>query len=147
MSSKLFKLFREKNGMTYDVGVFNPLRKENAPFIVYLSVSNKNALKAFELLTVLWSDLLGSLINLEDLHLAKEKLKGTILTGKQSLEETLQKEIIFISYKMSPNSDLINYSEMEKITPKDIQDVAKKYLSKPFLSITGSKELCIMIKT
>ena len=65
---------------------------------------------------------------------------------KQSLEETLQKEILFISYKMSPNSDLINCSEMEKITSKDIQEVAKKYLSKPFLSITGPRELCSKIE-
>ena len=64
----------------------------------------------------------------------------------QQGEETLQKEILFISYKMSPDSDLINCSEMEKITSEDIQKVAKKYLSKPFLSITGSRELCSKIK-
>ena len=43
MSAALFKLFREKNGITYDLGVFNPIRSGNAPFLVYLSVSNKNA--------------------------------------------------------------------------------------------------------
>ena len=54
MSASLFKLFREKNGITYDLGVFNPVRDGNAPFLVYLSVSNKNALFAFELLSTLW---------------------------------------------------------------------------------------------
>jgi len=58
MSAVLFKLFREKNGITYDLGVFYPVRNENAPFLVYLSVSNKNALLAFELLSSLWKELL-----------------------------------------------------------------------------------------
>jgi predicted Zn-dependent peptidase len=53
MSSVLFKLFREKNGLTYEVGVYNPCRIENSPFLVYFSVSNKNALLAFEILSVL----------------------------------------------------------------------------------------------
>ena len=33
MSSVLFKLFRETNGLTYDVGVFNP-KKEKLPFLI-----------------------------------------------------------------------------------------------------------------
>ena len=41
MSAALFKLFREKNGITYDLGVFNPVRNGNAPFLIYLSVSIK----------------------------------------------------------------------------------------------------------
>ena len=52
MSAALFKLLG-KNGITYDLGVFNPVRDENAPFLVYLSVSNENALFAFELLSSL----------------------------------------------------------------------------------------------
>jgi len=44
MSAALFKLFREKHGITYDLGVYYPIRSGNAPFLIYLSVSNKNAL-------------------------------------------------------------------------------------------------------
>ena len=58
MSAALFKLFREKNGITYDLGVYYPVRSGNAPFLVYLSVSNKKALLAFEILSNLWKDLL-----------------------------------------------------------------------------------------
>ena len=62
MSSVLFKLFRERNGLTYEVGVYNPCRKENSPFLIYFSVSNKNALLAFEILSELWRKLLSSSI-------------------------------------------------------------------------------------
>ena len=71
MSSILFRLFRENNGITYDVGVFNPVRKENAPFLIYLSVSNKNALLAFDLLLNLWKDLLFKLVSNEEISLQK----------------------------------------------------------------------------
>jgi len=57
MSASLFKLFREKHGMTYDLGVYYPIRSGNAPFLIYLSVSNKKALFAFELLSTLWKNL------------------------------------------------------------------------------------------
>jgi len=58
MSAALFKLFREKHGITYDLGVYYPIRSGNAPFLIYLSVSNKQALFAFELLSTLWKNLL-----------------------------------------------------------------------------------------
>ena len=91
MSSALFKLFREKNGITYDVGVYNSVKKDNAPFLVYLSVSNKNALFAFNLLIKFWKELLNSQISNEELNLAKEKLKSSYLIKSQSIDEILQK--------------------------------------------------------
>ena len=74
MRAALFKLFREKNGITYDLGVFYPVRNEKAPFLVYLSVSNKNALLAFELLSSLWKELLLKPLINSEIFLAKEKL-------------------------------------------------------------------------
>ena len=71
MSSALFKLFREKNGITYDLGVFNPVRSYNSPFLVYLSVSNKNAFFAFEILTSLWKDLVLNPLIDSEIFLAK----------------------------------------------------------------------------
>ena len=96
MSSVLFKLFREKNGLTYDVGVFNPFRKENSPFLIYLSVSNKNALLAFEILSELWRKLLSSSIIEKDIYLAKIKLKSSFLISSQTLNEILHRKIQYI---------------------------------------------------
>ena len=56
MSSLLFKLFRENNGITYEIGVFNPIRQQNSPFLIYLSVSNRNAILAFKILIELWGN-------------------------------------------------------------------------------------------
>ena len=147
MSAALFKLFREKNGITYDLGVFNPVRNGNAPFLVYLSVSNENAMFAIELLSSLWRDLLLNPLIDDELFLAKEKLKGSLLLGNQSLDEILQRKIQLISYGIPPISEIDLNSKIDEISSLDILKLTNKYFSKPFLSISGNKKLCLEINS
>ena len=144
MSSVLFKLFREKNGLTYEVGVYNPFRKQNAPFLIYLSVSNKNARLAFEILSELWRRLLSSLIVDKDISLAKIKLESSTLISNQTLDEIFQRKIQFIGYDLDPNFNILN--KINDINSEDILKVIRKYLSKPFLSIYGERKICDQIK-
>jgi len=146
MSAALFKLFREKNGITYDLGVFNPVRVGNAPFLVYLSVSNKNAIYAFELLSSLWEKLLLNPLQDDEIFLSKEKLKGYFLLGNQSLDEILQRKIQLISYRIMPISEVDLNSRLDRISSLDLIKITNKYLAKPFLSISGNKKICIEIK-
>ena len=146
MSAALFKLFREKNGITYDLGVFNPVREGNAPFLVYLSVSNKNAIYAFELLSSLWEKLLLNPLQDDEIFLSKEKLKGYFLLGNQSLDEILQRKIQLISYRIMPISEVDLNSRLDRISSLDLIKITNKYLAKPFLSISGNKKICIEIK-
>ena len=146
MSSLLFKLFREKNGITYDVGVFNSVKEGNSPFLVYLSVSNKNALFAFEILILLWRELLFKSISEEEIRLAKEKLKSSFLISNQSLDEILQRKILLISYGIDPNSEKNDLSNIDAFTSENIKLLMNKYFAKPFLSITGDKKICSDIK-
>ncbi len=146
MSAILFKLFREKNGITYDLGVFNPTRKEKAPFLIYLSVSNKNALLSFELLSSLWKNLLLNSLNDDEIFLAKEKLKGSFLIGNQSLDEILQREIQLISFGINPISEIDLNSKIDNITASEILNLTNKYFCKPFLSIYGDKKICLEVK-
>ncbi|MBO6978884.1 MAG: insulinase family protein [Prochlorococcus marinus XMU1428] len=145
MSAALFKLFREKHGITYDLGVYYPIRSENAPFLIYLSVSNKQALFAFELLSTLWENLLFSPLTDAEIFLAKEKLKGSFLLGSQSLDEFLQRKVQLISYGISPISEIDLNSKIEEISSLDILILTKKYFSKPFLSISGKEKICLEI--
>ncbi len=145
MSAALFKLFREKNGITYDLGVFNPVRIGNAPFLVYLSVSNKNALFAFELLSSLWENLLLKPLIDAEIYLAKEKLKSSYLLSNQSLDEILQRNVQLISYGINPISEKDINSKIDKISSLDVLKLTTKYFSKPFLSISGNKKICLEI--
>ena len=145
MSAALFKLFREKHGITYDLGVYYPIRSGNAPFLIYLSVSNKQALFAFELLSTLWKSLLFNPLTDAQIFLAKEKLKGSFLLGNQSLDEILQRKIQLISYGISPISEIDLNSKIEEISSLDILKLINKYFSKPFLSISGNEKICLEI--
>ena len=146
MSSALFKLFREKNGITYDLGVYYPSRSGNAPFLVYLSVSNKNALFAYELLSSLWKDLLLNPLIDAEIYLAKEKLKGSFLFGNQSLDEILQRKIQLISYGIPPIQETDLTSKIDEISSLEILKLTKKYFTNSFLSISGNKKICLDIK-
>ena len=146
MSSVLFKFFREKNGITYDVGIYNSPRRGNSPFLVYLSVSNKNALLAFKLLKQLWTEILSSQITQDGMKLAKEKLKSSFLLSNQSLEEILQRKIQLISYYQNPKFDEEYLEKIEKVSAPEILQITNKYFSKPFLSVLGQEETCKQIK-
>ncbi len=146
MSAALFKLFREKNGITYDLGVFNPIRIGNAPFLVYLSVSNKNAVFAFELLSSFWKNFLVNPLNDAEIFLAKEKLKGSFLLNSQSLDEILQRKIQLISYGLPFISEKDVNTKIDKISSLDIFKLTHKYFSNPFLSISGKEKTCLEIK-
>ena len=146
MSSILFKLFRENNGITYDLGVLNSIKRENAPFLVYLSVSNKNGLLAFKLLSKIWHELLFSTISEEEISLAKEKLKSSFLISNQSLDNIFNRKIQLLGYEMSPNADDDFFSEIDTVSSSKIKEIANKYLSNPYLSNTGEKRKCLEIK-
>ena len=80
-----------------------------------------------------------------EILLAKEKLKGSILLGNQSLDEILQRKIQLISFGISPISEHDFNSKIDKISSLDILKLTNKYFSKPFLSISGNKDICLEI--
>ena len=145
MSAALFKLFREKHGITYDLGVYYPIRSGNAPFLIYLSVSNKQALFAFEILSTLWKTLLFKPLTDAEISLAKEKLISSFLLGNQSIDEILQRKIQLISYGIPPISEIYLNSKIKEISSLDVLKLTHKYFSKPFLSISGNEKICLEI--
>ena len=142
MSSILFKMFREKNGLTYDIGIIHPVRKEYAPFLIYLAVSNERAILAFKILKNIWHEFLTKLIPNEELDLAKTKLKNSLLHSNQHLEDILLRKVQLISYQMDHDFDMISFEKIQQISPELINKVANKYLKNPFLSILGDSKVC-----
>ena len=80
-----------------------------------------------------------------EIFLAKEKLKGSFLLGNQSIDEILQRKIQLVSYGITPISENYLNSKIEEISSLDIFKLTNKYFSKPFLSISGNKKLCLEI--
>ena len=142
MSSLLFKVLRENNGLTYDSGVFYPSRKFNAPFLIYLSVSEKYATYTLNLLLSMWSDLLSKKISKYELSLAKLKLKRSLLHNYQTCEDITFRKVRLLSLGMDPFYDEKLENDLKIINSDHILNVSKKYLTYPCLSISGRKQLC-----
>ena len=47
-----------------------------------------------------------------------------------------------IGYNLDPDFDIYFFKEIGDINPEDIFKITHKYLSKPFLSISGNKKIC-----
>ncbi len=144
MSSKLFRIFRESNGLTYDAGVFNPLRKKLAPFVIYLSSSPDNCLDAFKHLIVLWDEITRRILSKNELDLAKIKLNAAISLSSQTTEEIINRKVQLIGLNMDNKTDEIT-RRISKINAKELLEVSQKYLLNPSLSISGREIHCNQI--
>ena len=92
-----------------------------------------------------WKNLLFNPLTDAEIFLAKEKLKGSFLLGNQSLDEILQRKIQLISYGILPISEIDLNSKIGEISSLDLLKLTNKYFSKPFLSISGNKKICLEI--
>lgn len=146
MSSLLFKLFREENNLVYEVGIFNPVRKYKSPFLIYLSTSDKNALFAFQILLKVWRKIITEKINIEDLNLAKTKLKSSILFSKQKNENLIGRKVQLMGFNIDTEYDDYCLKKIETISGEEILKIAYKYLSNPILSVGGDKKVCSKIE-
>ena len=142
MSSLLFKVFRENNGLTYDSGVFYPSRKFNAPFLIYLSVSERNASLTLNLLLSIWNDLLSKKISEDELSLAKLKLNRSFLHHFRTCEDIIFRKVRLLSLDMDPFYDEKAKYLIEAITSKEVLKLTRKYLNNPCISVSGSKHVC-----
>ncbi len=146
MSSKLFRIFRESNGLTYDAGVFNPLRKNLSPFLIYLSSSTNNCVNTFHHLLNLWDQITTSLLSKDELDLAKIKFKAAISFSSQTTEEIINRKVQLLGLNMDPKLDEKFIEKISKIDSKEILETAKKYLLNPSLIISGKESYCNQLK-
>tara|TARA_Y100001978_G_scaffold200684_1_gene217446 strand:- start:834 stop:1505 length:672 start_codon:yes stop_codon:yes gene_type:complete len=146
MSSKLFRVFREKNGLTYDVGVFNPLRKSASPFVIYLSSSHKNCLKTFNHLLKLWEQITSNPLSQEELDLAKVKLNSSLLLSSQTTEEVINRKVQLLGLDMDLKYDDRFFNRISTVGAREILETSQKYLLNPSLSLCGKEYYCNQIK-
>ena len=145
MSSKLFRVFREKNGLTYDVGVFNPLRKSASPFVIYLSSSHKNCIKTFNHLLKLWEQITSKPLSQEELDLAKVKLNTSILLSSQTTEEIINRKVQLLGLNADLKLEEKFFKRISTVGAEEILETSQKYLLNPFLSLCGKDYFCNQI--
>ena len=67
--------------------------------------------------------------------------------SKYQSNDFIYRKIQLISYGIAPISQIDLNSKIDEISSLDILKLTNKYFSKPFLSISGNKKICLEIKT
>ena len=146
MSSKLFRIFRENNGLTYDVGVFNPIRKNASPFVIYLSSSPNNCLESLKHLLNLWDEITSRHLSQDELDLAKIKLNASISVSSQTTEDIINRKVQLIGLGIDHKTDENFTRRISQINAEKILETAQKYLLNPSLSVIGKESYCNQLR-
>ncbi len=146
MSSLLFRTLREKNGLTYDVGVYHPIREYQAPFLIHASSRKDKSLLTLKLLIKCWLDIRNKYLSKEELKLAKAKFIGNISHNSQTISQRSERKAHLIGLRMNANYDTESIKRLERITSEDIQESAINHLNQPILSLVGPKDSLIELQ-
>lgn len=132
--SRLFQNIREKKGIAYQLNSFLNSYYDVSSFGVYFSTSEKNALKAEELIFKEFKKLRDRLITSSELSRAKEYLKGNYVISLESATSRMMRiasnEIYYGRQKTT--EELFN--KLDKITPMDIADAANELFNEKYLN-------------
>ena len=135
LSSRLFVELREKRGLAYDVSAFFPTRLDTSPFITYMGTAPSNTEIAIEGLSTEVARLTREILSVEEIQGAKNKLLGQYALGKQTNSEIAQTYGWYESLGLGVEFDRTFQASIPPTTPEQVQEVANKYLSQPYLSI------------
>jgi predicted Zn-dependent peptidase len=140
MSSVLFNILREEKGLTYDVGIYYPVRELNAPFIIHASSSKDKAMETLILIKKCWNNLQYSLLSNEELDLAKSKFRYNFAHNSQTISQRAERKAHLIGLNIDENYDLQILNLIDSITKEDIIRVSSLYLKWPVLSLCGPED-------
>ncbi|MEO1342388.1 MAG: pitrilysin family protein [Cyanobacteria bacterium J06635_13] len=135
LSSRLFVELREKRGLAYDVSAFFPTRLDTAPFITYMGTAPTNTATAIEGLSTEVARLTEETLSEGEIQGAKNKMLGQYALGKQTNGEIAQTYGWYETLGLGVEFDSTFQATIPPITAPQIQEVANKYLSQPYISI------------
>ncbi|EFO79832.1 peptidase M16 domain protein [Oscillochloris trichoides DG-6] len=128
MSSRLFQVLREENGMAYSVGSYHTELSDTGMWVIYGSVEPESLRDGLVLCRDMLADLVQHGVTTEELAMVKEQVKGGILL---SLEDTW-------SVASRNGAHMLRYghvipveqvvAEVETVTAEQIQHVAQRLL-------------------
>lgn len=145
MSSRLFSLLREENGLTYTSSVYTNYHKIYGDITIYAETEKKKLLKngtkkgVLPLLISELKQLVTRGITKDELTTAKQYMKGSLKISIENIDNSTshngEHSLIY------PNDELIPYKDLyemcyNNITLKNINDTIKKYFRKNLMSIS-----------
>ena len=140
MSSRLFVVLREEQGLAYDVGVHHPARRGDAPFVFHLSSSTDRAAEACRSLLDEWQRLLEQPISAEELQLAVAKFRGQEALGRQTSSQLADRLALVLGHGLPADFADRCLEQAEQLSPDDLLQAARALLRRPSLSLCGPQQ-------
>ena len=140
MSSRLFVELREKRGLAYDVSAFYPTRLDTSHFAVYMGTAAINTQVAVSGLRAEVDRLCLERLSAAELQTAKDKLLGQYALGKQTNGQLAQTYGWYELLGLSVDFDRQFNTAIQQLTSAQLQTVADRYLSEPYISIVSPQE-------
>jgi predicted Zn-dependent peptidase len=137
MSSRLFVALREEQGLAYDVGVHQPARLGDAPFVFHLSSSSDRAPQAAAALLAEWQRLLETPLKEEELQLAKAKFRGQEAMGRQTSSQLADRLALVLGHGLPADFADRCLVEADQLGAGALQAVARELLARPHFSLCG----------
>jgi predicted Zn-dependent peptidase len=135
MSSRLFQSLREERGLAYDVGSFIAGRKGGSAFVIYMGLQLSKLDEAKREIFRELEKIKKQRISASELSTVKNYFKGSFILDHQ----TNSQRSYYIGWSLSSGKGL-NYEKdflrrIDKTTPAILQRVAKRYLSRPRITV------------
>jgi predicted Zn-dependent peptidase len=137
LSSRLFVELREKQGLAYDVSAFYPTRYHQSQFVAYMGTAPENTQLAVDCLHHELKRLCEVVLDDEELQASKNKLLGQYALGKQTNAEIAQLFGWYQIIDLGVDFDQQFQDAVNAVTVDDLQTMAQRYFTTPYLSIIG----------
>jgi zinc protease len=139
MSSRLFVELREKRGLAYDVSAFYPTKLDTSHFAVYMGTAASSTRVAVSGLRAEVDRLCIAKLAATELQSAKDRLLGQYALGKQTNGQLAQTYGWYELMGLDVDFDRQFSEAIQQLTADQLQTVADKYLTEPYISIVSPK--------
>jgi predicted Zn-dependent peptidase len=131
MSSRLFQEIREERGLAYSVFSYHSAHRDTGLFAIYAGTKHGQENEVVEYIYQILDDLKTKGLTTDELHKAKEQLKGSLMLGLESTNNRMS--------RLGRNELLLNrqftldeiIKKVDKITLDGVNRLARKIFSSP----------------
>ena len=135
MSSRLFQAVREQRGLAYSIYSYLSTHSDAGSLVVYAATRPDELQETVQIVLEQFSLLKAELVGSEELHMAREQMKGTLLLSLESSDNRmtrLAKNEIFLGQQLAIETIL---QEIDRVTVEDIQRLTGQLLTDDSLNL------------
>lgn len=135
MSSRLFQEIREQRGLAYSIYSYLNTHSDAGSLVVYAGTRPDDLRETLKLILEQFGQLKNGMIGSEELQMAKEQMKGTLLLSLESSDNRmtrLAKNEIFLGYQPRIREIV---AAIDKVSIESLQRVAKLLLNDDSLNL------------